>query len=329
MDLKEAYRALDPARPLEPDSPFYVSRPDNPVSRIIAEFQMTGTPRKYLLTGHRGTGKTTELNRIAEALHRDYAIHVINVDADTDVSLLSRVSHDRRDAFLLPAAEMEFRPGIPSADKFLSHKHLVLIDGLDKLDLQDAARLCSEVSQLNCSAVCIIPLTLPLTERFGDIVQSIDGWHFLPSIDLWTRTGDPIPEGWDLCRDVLTRRADVFVDAALDVLVENGAGIHRELLRMAQRACVFAAVGALSKVGSEEALRAVHDTRNEYSILLRSEDFSLLQQVDQTGQISGDRRLLRLVRDQLIVAYGGSNTWFAIHPVVRSLIPDMRKAAVQ
>jgi hypothetical protein len=158
---------------------------------------------------------------------------------------------------------------------------------------------------------------------------SIDAWHFLPSIDLWDRDGSEIVEGWNLCRDILLRRADVFTEAALDLLIKNSAGIHRELLRLAQRACVFAAVGALSKVGTDEALRAVGDTRNEYSLLLRSEDFELLRQVERTGQISGDHSLLRLVRDQVIVAYGGGSTWFAVHPIVRPLIPDTRKVASQ
>jgi energy-coupling factor transporter ATP-binding protein EcfA2 len=332
MDLKEAYRALDPAHPLDPDSPFYVPRPDNPVSRIIAEFQMTDTPRQYLLTGHRGTGKTTELNRIAEALSPHYAVQSIN--ADSIIPLHDRVSDNLRDAILASAEGRDFPPGILSPNEMLRQRppwrtRLVLIDGIDKLDLRDAISLCGEVSQIHCSAVCIIPLTLPLTEQFGDIAQTIDAWHFLPSIDLSDRHGNQIIEGWNLCRDVLTRRADIFTEAALDLLIENSAGIHRELLRLAQRACVFAAVGALSKIGADEALRAVHDTRNEYSILLRSEDFALLQQVEQTGRISGDHRLLRLVRDQLVVAYGGGSTWFAVHPIVRPLLPDTRKVASQ
>lgn len=314
MDLKEAYRALDPAQPLEPDSPFYVGRPDNPVSRIIAEFQMTDTPRHYLLTGHRGTGKTTELNQIAEALSPHYEVQSINVDSALSL-------HDRAST---PSSLDELLRPRPRR-----HTQIALIDGIDKLDLADAASLCREVSQMDGSTVCIIPLTLPLTEGFGDIVQTVDAWHFLPSIDLWDRNGNQVFDGWNLCRAVLTRRADVFTEAALDLLIENSAGIHRELLRLAQRACVFAAVGALNKIGADEALRAVHDTRNEYSILLRSEDFALLQQVEQTGRISGDHRILRLVRDQLIVANGGGSTWFAVHPIVRPLIPDTRKAVSQ
>jgi Cdc6-like AAA superfamily ATPase len=326
MDLKEAYRALDPARPLEPDSPFYVARPDNPVSRIIAELQMTDTSRRYLLTGHRGTGKTTEINRIAEALRPHFAIQTIT--ADSPVSLRDMIADNLRTAFLAPAGSEYLQPGLPSADELSAKPHLALIDGVDKLDLPDAISLCSEISKTHASMVCIIPLTLPLTERFGEIIQSVDAWHFLPSIDLWDRDGNQVWEGWKVCCEVITRRADVFTEKALDHLVENSAGIHRELLRLAQRACVFAAVGGKKTVGEEEVYRAVQDARNEYSLLLRSEDYDLLRRVEQTGQISGDPRLLRLVRDQLIVAYGGGSTWFTVHPIVRPLIPEPRGIAL-
>jgi hypothetical protein len=332
MDLKEAYRALDPAHPLDPESPFYVSRPDNPVSRIIAEFKMTDTPRQYLLTGHRGTGKTTELNRIERALETDYLIRSVVVGSPNASLLNAVLTAD------IPGVESELPATL---EKILVHRQfnftsdnrpiLLLIDGIDKAAMRDIDDHyfsgLFELRRMSLHVVCVIPLTLPLTEHFGDIAQSADAWHFLPAIDLWTRDGEPITEGWEMCRDVIRWRADMFSEKALNILIQNGAGVHRELLRLAQRACVFAAVGGRGKVGEEDASRAVQDARNEYSLLLRSEDFDLLRRVERTGQISGDPKLLRLVRDQLIVAYGGGSTWFAVHPIVEQLLPGTRKVA--
>lgn len=309
MGLKEAYRALDPAHPLGPAAAAYVARPDNPVSRIITELQLTDTPRQYLLTGHRGTGKTTELSRVSQALADDYQVRMVTIGA-------SGFSPSEV-ADMLQAASS-------------TQRSLLLIDGVDKLEIHAATGVLRELVDLQpmaASTICTIPLALSLTDDFGNIAQSFDSWSFLPAIDLWGRDGERIEAGWELCREILRRRADVFDDSALEVLVGNGAGIHRELLRLAQRACVLAVLDGHDRVGMDHAFRAVHELRNEYSIMLRSRDIELLRQVDRTGQLSGDIDLLRLVRDQFVVVYASGGTWFDVHPIVRPLISAQREVA--
>lgn len=66
-NLDEAYLAFDPLKPLSGEQlqSYYVSRDPNPIDRIRAILLGSpDTPDKILFTGHRGCGKSTELNRL-------------------------------------------------------------------------------------------------------------------------------------------------------------------------------------------------------------------------------------------------------------------------
>lgn len=67
--LKEAYNLFDPLRPLEGEwlEAFYVERPQSAsIQPLIAELELDErSDDKTLFSGHRGSGKTTELNRLA------------------------------------------------------------------------------------------------------------------------------------------------------------------------------------------------------------------------------------------------------------------------
>lgn len=66
-NLDDAYRAFDPLRPLSGPllEAYYVERKSNPIDRIRAILLRTpDIPDKILFTGHRGCGKSTELNRL-------------------------------------------------------------------------------------------------------------------------------------------------------------------------------------------------------------------------------------------------------------------------
>ncbi|NER46893.1 MAG: AAA family ATPase [Symploca sp. SIO1A3] len=53
---------------------FYVQRPDSPVENLVSSLEMADEPIKFLLAGHLGGGKTTELRRVQEQLAQDYAV---------------------------------------------------------------------------------------------------------------------------------------------------------------------------------------------------------------------------------------------------------------
>jgi len=60
---------------------FYVRREDSPVDTLVNLLEMDDDPAKYLVAGHRGGGKTTELRRLERRCTADYT--VVWVDTDT------------------------------------------------------------------------------------------------------------------------------------------------------------------------------------------------------------------------------------------------------
>jgi hypothetical protein len=60
---------------------FYVRREDSPVNELVNLLAMDDDATQYLVAGHRGGGKTTELRRLEQNCVRDYT--VVWVDTDT------------------------------------------------------------------------------------------------------------------------------------------------------------------------------------------------------------------------------------------------------
>lgn len=64
-DLDQVYTNFEPTRALPGVSEFYVQRPKNPLGVMKrALMRESFEPLKYLFSGHRGSGKSTELNRL-------------------------------------------------------------------------------------------------------------------------------------------------------------------------------------------------------------------------------------------------------------------------
>ncbi|MEG4631086.1 hypothetical protein QUB56_16005 [Microcoleus sp. AR_TQ3_B6] len=60
---------------------FYVRREDSPVDDLVNSLATDDEPSQYLVAGHRGGGKTTELRRLEQKCTQDYT--VVWVDTDT------------------------------------------------------------------------------------------------------------------------------------------------------------------------------------------------------------------------------------------------------
>ncbi|NJR25846.1 MAG: AAA family ATPase [Richelia sp. CSU_2_1] len=77
------YQLFKPDEPLmnKDLQDLYVRRDDSPVDRLVNLLAMDDTSAKFLLAGHRGGGKTTELRRLEQKCVSDYI--VVWVDTDT------------------------------------------------------------------------------------------------------------------------------------------------------------------------------------------------------------------------------------------------------
>lgn len=76
-DLRTALNILDPERPLstpEELAAFFVPRPHSPLEELKILLEDTKAPQKILFTGHRGSGKSTELAKLTHGLGDNFFI---------------------------------------------------------------------------------------------------------------------------------------------------------------------------------------------------------------------------------------------------------------
>lgn len=88
--LADVIRLFDPRKPLQGEAldSFYIDRPGNPLKRMLIYLQGLGLndqPVKLLFTGHVGSGKSTELNKLATHLQNQFFI--VNLDVRQSLNL--------------------------------------------------------------------------------------------------------------------------------------------------------------------------------------------------------------------------------------------------
>lgn len=94
QNLNLAWSNFDPLYPLPADCPFYVEREDKPLNKLKrALLREHRQPPKYFFSGHRGCGKSTELNRLAvdEEINRKFFVVKYSVKDICDVNNLSYI----------------------------------------------------------------------------------------------------------------------------------------------------------------------------------------------------------------------------------------------
>lgn len=98
--LKEALNLFDPRVPLSGKAlaAYYVERPDVPTHELKAYLEAMDEPVKVLFSGHRGSGKSTELNRLAGLLKGRFfivhfsALEILNLTDLTYVDLILAIA---------------------------------------------------------------------------------------------------------------------------------------------------------------------------------------------------------------------------------------------
>lgn len=84
---RPAYQLFKPEEALvtpEDLQNFYVSRDNSPVDKLVSLLEIEDDPAKFLLAGHRGGGKTTELRRLEQKLADKFAVIWIDTQAALD-----------------------------------------------------------------------------------------------------------------------------------------------------------------------------------------------------------------------------------------------------
>jgi hypothetical protein len=353
-DLKEAFRRLDPASPLDGDllEAYYVGRPGDPVGELTKRLEYSESPQHILLVGQRGVGKTTELHRLDRSLKTnklnflpflvldsigeqvlDYPDKAVNQVLQKLWHQLSQrlkwskqySSFSRMDSFGMISGDAAKVRDVISDLKEENFNLVLLLDGMEKLrgqDVRKAASFAAELRRLGCSVIAVVPLALWFSPEFSSEVAEWDRVVTLPAVSIRTRNGAPDEAGRGLLRSVIEQRGcgDLFTEEAIAFVIEQSGGIHRELLTLAQDALLRASPGSQPQITIHHVKASVDERRLTQSSRLTTQFYKALSHVREFKRLDNTANLLQLLELHLVVAYQDSSTWFDVHPVFEPLI---------
>jgi hypothetical protein len=196
---------------------------------------------------------------------------------------------------------------------------LFIVDGTDKLRAEDRQRLFVVDAVLLLAVDALAVYTAPIALKYeGGFVGQLDADLVLPMVKLQDQDGARCEAGWRAMRDILLRRADRSLFATeqdIERLVENSGGHPRELLRLLQLCCEFAA----DRIDADVVRQAVTQLASEYRRLLKPDDYARLVQTDRAPlDVGNDEEIRHLLYCLALLEYN-DGSWRRSHPVIRTL----------
>jgi hypothetical protein len=407
QDLRQALNILDPERSLrtkEELDDYFVERPLSPLEDLRIYLTSTSGDQKILFTGHRGSGKSTELAKLTLELRSDFFIvnysvksvlnlfdlTYVDVVLSLGLELVRRVIDEHVDvrqdvlAHILSFAqditkdieigkattaevggELGFLANKLSAKmgteettrltirQVVSHRisdllesiqlltkeiervggrrMLVIIEDLDKTDLETAKKLFYEHANALLNPPVSIIYTFPMALRhdncFMQIQSNFPDPYVLPNIKTCSKDGHADDEGLARLRDIISKRVDpsLFGTDALLRLAVLSSGIPRELIALARRACLESMKANEPTVGLHAVERAAQARRRDYEVLLTAEQLRLLKKIKTTKRLDNDEGNRALLHNLSALEYRNGDVWYDVHPVVSPLLDTVQE----
>lgn len=202
---------------------------------------------------------------------------------------------------------------------------LILIDDLDKPDLERARAIFHDrreiMMQPNCAIVYTISSALFYSKEF-DAIR--DQAIFLPNINLHPPLESELHDeaGYATMRSFATTRmsAELIDASALEAAISYSGGVFREMARIMRTALGRARRRGIAQIEFADVEMAATEIRNEYRRILDKNDLSFLKKIHEHNRLEYNDRLRPLLQLLAILEYQNGENWCDIHPVLRRLI---------
>ncbi len=200
-------------------------------------------------------------------------------------------------------------------------KLLFIIDGTDRLSSEDShsffVRDVRQLQLIQAHFIYCAPIHLIFE---GNVNQSFDHVFKLPMIKLREKGSEQLlEEGYRAMRELVYHRADASLfdkESTLNYLIEYSGGHPRDLIRLLAYSFENADGDMFDQPAAEAAVKQL---ATDYRRLLRTEDYSLLREIDgaEKYQDKCSDRILELLFNLVLLEY--NDYWWMSHPVVRTL----------
>lgn len=216
---------------------------------------------------------------------------------------------------------------IIEAEEKLDKNILVIIDDLDKVNLEKGEELFYKHGAELTSPICRIIYTIPQPLLFSNkirqiVLQYFDGRIDLGNINIYDRDGHLDPEGCELMKQVALKRMDeslISIDA-LNLAVKYSAGVMTEFIRIIRSAGNIADTDGRGRIDVSDVEQAIADTKNDYIRILNPQDIEILKDVMKTKGKVGGEKFQDLLFSLAILEYSNGEAWYDIHPAIKRII---------
>jgi len=400
-DLDLAWSNFDPFYPLPAGCPFHVEREGKPLNRLIRALLRTHRQLpKYFFSGHRGCGKSTELNRLAadERIRQKFFVVKYSVRDVCDVNNLNYV-----DVLFSIGAQLflqyadsgrELRPELmkdleawrtsiewvrekessfetsvgggiqgffvsvmakiraeattrniirqtiePRLSELIEKINLivadiegregksvlVIIDDLDKPNLEQATEIFYNNQTAITQPVCHIVYTVPISMFFAQEFTAIRETRFLlPNIKLHTRNDrtSRYEPGYDLLKTFIFKRMkeNLIEPDAVDLAIKMGAGVFRETTHIMQIAADSAIERGRDCITKEDVENAGQEIRSDFKRILKTDDYVILKELYENNKIQGIDKIGHLLHNLSVLEYENGENWCDIHPTLVKIL---------
>jgi hypothetical protein len=350
-NLKEVYNVFDPT-PLEGAiEPFYIQRGESLV-KLFSTFDQT--PIRVLFSGHRGSGKTTELNFTERTLAAKYT--VLNVKVGKYLDLKKFTFPDILEAILTAAGGFSYlgktikevaenvislyipekkprRDNLTTLNKVVKTLQkktgknvLLLIDDLDK-PVSLIEKVLLEESQAFNEIGCSLVLTVPITLFYSAMINRITEWfphtEILPNIHAFDKDGKIYPPGTAVLKELVLRRMDpaLITGEALDKAALYSGGVFRYLVKLIQDSAFSALMAGQNKIDLEHIDGSITKMRSEFGRIIGLDDYDTLKKIHKQKNLTNIQQDVRFIANDIVLEYQNKTRWVDIHPIVRTLLP--------
>lgn len=204
---------------------------------------------------------------------------------------------------------------------------LLLIDDMDKPDIEKATAIFHDRREIMMQPHCVIVYTVSSALFYSKGFDAIrDRAIFLPNINLhpFKEPERHILEGYSTMQQFASvRMAPTLVEGqALEDAITYSGGVFREMARIVRSSIGYARRRKAVRVEMQDVELSATEIRNEYRRILDGNDLAYLRKVYEHNRLEYNDRLRPLLQLLAILEYRDTENWCDVHPVLRKLLNE-------
>lgn len=211
---------------------------------------------------------------------------------------------------------------------------LIVIEGLDKVDLKAAADIFRDhapsIILPQAHMIYTFPLALRLSSDFFTVKNAFSIALPLPNISIHYY-GTPDEGGLAVLRQLVLNRAEsnLIEGEALDFLVKMSGGLPKMLVELMRSAALDALVRKAERIELADAKKAAKDSRRDLYAPLTRADRETLAARHRDYSFSNDADEQRLIYNGSLVEYENDHSWCDAHPLLWEILEQEARAGAR